>query len=373
LKKQNLKIIALMISMLVLDSQVTLAADLTLSATSDSTTTSGNGSITADNSSISKTSKGDFKPVLKIVSSADTKKIQPDITPAQEAKLKTIMDDLDLQVKQAFKGEEKFQLELDAELKKISVIKDDAGKKAAIDAYQNKYLSRYDSILKKGNVNLNNTVNSLNTIFPDRQFSLTNKLAIIGKAKTSSKATASSSPTLAEGPTTFTLKSSDFTSTKDIGCGLIAGGGVSFSNQSITTNAFSTVAGKCFNYGKQSALIDVPRNTRATFEVAGDFNTTAFAIGVGVASYASAHSATFIGLRNNYNANSFANALAPILWSAYSEESVGNARDSFSVSGPVRHEIAPYTSAGSTAATLGTANAEAKVRNLRVTVKFEPL
>jgi len=372
MKKQNLKIIALMISMLVIDSQVTLAADLTLSATSDSTTSSGNGSITADNSSTSKTSKGDFKPVLKIVSSADTKKIEPDITPDQQAKLKTIMDDLDLQVKQAFKGEEKLQLEMDAELKKISLIKDVAGKKAAIDAYQNKYLSRYDSILKKGKVNLNDTVSSLNTIFPDRQFSLTNKLAIIGKTKTSGKATTSSLPPLAEGPTTFTLKQSDFTSTKEIGCALIAGGGVSFGNQSITTNAFSTVAGGCKNLGLQTANIDVPRNTRATFEVAGDFNSTAFAIGVGVASDASAYTNSFIGLFNT-NTGSWASAIAPLFWSAYNEQSVINARDSFSVSGPAIHEIWNDTSAMATAATLGTANAEAKVRNLRFKVKFEPL
>jgi len=367
MKKSKFKITALALGLLFLNSQHTLAADLTTSATSDATVSTNNSSISADNSSISKTSKADFKPVLNIVSSADTK-IEPEITPTQEVKLKIIMNDLDLQVKQAFKGEEKLQLEMDAELKKISGIKDVAGKKAAIDAYQNKYLSRYDSILKKGKVNLNNTVSSLNAIFPERQFSLTNKLAIIGKTKTSSKATASSLPALAEGPTTFTLKPSDFTSTKDIGCALIAGGGVSFGNQSITTNAFSAVAGGCGNYGKQIAMIDVPRDTRATFEVAGDFYATAFAIGVGFASSATAHSGgnLFDGAR--------ASVLAPILWSAYEDPSVINARYSFSVSGPVREEINFVTNALAVAViSLGTANAEAKVRNLRVKVKFEPL
>lgn len=369
MKKAKFKTIVLALGLLFLNSLFVSAADLTTSATSDSTITSGNGSISADNSSISKTSKADFKPVLKIVSSADTK-IEPDITPAQEVKLKTIMDDLDLQVKQAFKGEEKLQLEMDAELKKISIIKDVAGKKAAIDAYQNKYLSRYDSILKKGKVNLNDTVSSLNTIFPDRQFSLTNKLAIIGKTITSGKASTSSLPPLAEGPTTFRLKESDFTRTKDIGCALIGGGGVFFGNQSITTNAIATVAGTCIHFGQQTAMIDVPPNTRATFEVAGDFNTTAFAISVGVASHASARSISVRG--RNTIASSYASAIAPLLWSAYNEH-VTNARDSFLVSGPAIHEIVNYTSASATAATLGTANAEAKVRNFRVMVKFEPL
>jgi len=372
MKKSKFKTTALALGLLFLNSQHTLAADLTTSATSDTTVSANNSSISADNSSISKTSKADFKPVLKIVSSADTK-IEPEITPTQEVKLKIIMNDLDLQVKQAFKGEEKLQLEMDAELKKISGIKDEGAKKAAIDAYQNKYLSRYDSILKKGKVNLNNTVSSLNAIFPERQFSLTNQLAIIGKIKTSSKATASSLPALAEGPTTFTLKPSDFTSTKDIDCVLAAGGGVSFGNQSITTNALSGVVGSCTNVGKQIAFIDVPQNTRATFEVAGDFNATAFAIGLGAASMSIANSSASIGLRSNLTARARAFAAAPILWSVYIDDPVINARDSFSVSGPVRHEISLFTRALATAVTLGTANAEAKVRNYTVKVKFEPI
>lgn len=194
-----------------------------------------------------------------------------DFSPAQKLKIQNVMQDLDAQVKNAFKGDEALQAEMSGELKKISAIKDDTVRSSAIKAYQAKYGKRYQAILTKGNVNLSTFASRLNADLPDMQFDVTNNLSIKGEAKTmQTQSTSNAQAQSNAGVKEVELAMSDYVPS-------ITNEGCTPRSTANNVNAFWAVADNsddsCDVLIEKSGRIVVPKRTKVTITIKADLYT----------------------------------------------------------------------------------------------------
>lgn len=203
-----------------------------------------------------------------------------DFSPAQKLKIQNVMQDLDVQVKNAFKGNEALQAEMNGELKKIDALQDDAARRNAIKAYQAKYGKRYQAILAKSNINLGSFASRLNADLPDMQFNVTNSLSIKGLSKTmqaqsSSNAQAQSNSNPQAQSTAevreITLGLNDFEDNIDNdGCPSSAQKG---ERNKLVANTLYDNNKSCDVLIERSARVAVPKRTKVTITINADLKT----------------------------------------------------------------------------------------------------
>jgi hypothetical protein len=206
------------------------------------------------------------------------------IKPEQLARIKSISADLDVQIKNAFKGEEALQNEMQAELDKIVKMTDETAKMAAVTAYQNKYKSRYQAVLAKGKINLADVATRLNREVPEMEFTLNPNLTIKGNLKKISadkfsadaptaKATIQSTtpqPAPAQTTTVKNLVTADYIIDKELGCGGGVGSEIAISGGYMTNKSIAIVAGDCNNRGSYNHTFEVLAGTKVNVKVTYD-------------------------------------------------------------------------------------------------------
>ena len=290
-----------------------------------------------------------------------------ELSPAQKLKIQTVMQDLDTQVKSAFKGDEALQAEMTVELKKISAIKDDAALSSAIRAYQAKYGKRYQSILAKGNINLNNFASRLNADVPEMQFNVTNNLSIKGVAKTlqtqpNTNAQAQSSTSTRD----VTLGMSDFVDTvENQGCG--------YQESPTETDNLHYIAGDdCEILVERSARIVVPPKTKITMTINANLEAHIWAM-----NNMSGYALTKIPVSSGPKVEAKSTLTVPFMWADSSHSQVSNKTVTKTyTNNSEREEVIERKVAKLRAVTsygfMGMGSSEVIMSNLSVKVKFEP-
>lgn len=248
-----------------------------------------------------------FSQASLALEGVNTKIVKPEgmelnIKPEQMARIKAISADLDVQIKNAFKGEEALQKEMQAELDKINKITDLNTKRTTITAYQNKYQSRYQAVLAKGKINLADVATKLNSAVPEMEFMLSPNMTFQGKLKkisavkfsspapTAKATTQSTKPQPA--PTQATVKnlvSSDYYIDKKPDCDGITGNEIAVSGGYMTNKAHAIGLGGCENLGEYIYPFTVLPNQKVVFEATYDMAVYVLASTLGGSSYASSH------------------------------------------------------------------------------------
>lgn len=310
------------------------------------------------------------------------------IKPEQLARIKTIGADLDLQIKNAFKGEEVLQNEMQAELEKIVKITDETAKLAAITAYQNKYKSRYQAVLAKGKINLADVAAQFNASVPEVEFVLTPNMTIKGilKKVTAEKFSAPPPTTTAtiasnnsQNTTVKELVSQDYSISKNFGCGQGPGNEIAVSG-GYMTNISNTVASRlegCENEGAYLYTIYVPPsgsvNVKATYTLTG--SVSAVAIGGAAHSHTGAQvkiipeTLAYRGLSESDKVFMYCSTIATFFWASAEECEVpaGFIDQSYQELAGSHYQFiaSTWTKQG---AAMGRASGESRIKKLRVTV-----
>jgi len=262
----------------------------------------------------------------------------------QRAQIQQVFAATDTKIRAAMRGQEAQTQAMQLELKAIGAIRDPAQKHQAIRAYQAKYAATYQGILGRAGVNLAALPSQLNTIAPSLQFQLRPDLTLAGRSKT----VASAAPATPVGPRTTTTKvaSSAYEDHKTLGCGLGAGGNVSFGATHVTNSVVAAEAGGCENDGEKSANITIPAAaSSAHLDASADLSAECFAVGIlGAAEcVASAYVDVIEGSTRVIESDVHITVFAPFLWAGSGEESTEPARVSADLRAGKTYELLAAT------------------------------
>ncbi len=272
-----------------------------------------------------------------------------EISKAQMTQVEQVLSAMDKDLQRAFKSNPKLESKMKAELKSLM---GKSPSKSAISSYQRKYQKDYSALLKSANVDLNRYAGQLRRIFPGVKFQVKNN-AIYGK-----KVLRKSEKVPSESPSPKRI--TQFQDVKDAGCMGGAGGGVDFTNTSISNGAFAA-AGICFNYGEKRALLN-GQNVSSSSSL-----TMKADISVNIWAGALVGSSGAIAKANVGENSLYESCVAPIAWMCGSEASMTNAIQS--VSGDDLMGVDAVVTGDTFTEPLGAASAAyggAKVENLEV-------
>jgi len=246
--------------------------------------------------------------------------IPTDITATQLAQIRSLLAAFDKKVEAGFVGEGTLRTVMTKELKVIEATKDLKLRQNAILAYQKKHGDSYRRVLKKGGADISALAVALNRILPTYSFTAVNGTHVIAKARSRplGNLTLPSKPATQ----TLTLRDSNFRVTKDLGCGLIAGSNVTFSNLRLKNDAWSAVAGGCENTGDTIHLTAVPAGMTAVTTANVNLYSEANAVSVVGGSLSTGLArATLKNSDERISDTNFAQVFiivsAPVLWAAF--------------------------------------------------------
>jgi hypothetical protein len=285
----------------------------------------GTTTVQAQNSELAKNARQIDPPAIS------SQLMQPRVRP--------ILQDLNNRVLTGFKGKEKLKAEMENELKRIKAVKSATDKRAAIAAYQKKYHSAYEQVLRAGAVDLNQVAGRLRNELPGIDFTVTPNFTIKAKSSTPGvrKITAPSplssgaklnAPTANSAPNAIASTSpveersslSFVEQESRRSCGSVAGGDVTVRSRSIKATSFAAQLGGCESKGTLGASVEVPANAKsARIVYRGEMNTEAFAVGILGDAFGYAQSRLGCDGGDSEYIDTF--ALAPLFWAASSEAS----------------------------------------------------
>jgi hypothetical protein len=328
------------------------------------------------------------------------------IKPDQEARIKSITEDMNVQIKSAFKGEEPLQNEMQTELEKIVAMTDETAKRAAVTIYQNKYKSRYQAILTKNKINLADFAGRLNGAAPEMEFTVTPNMLIkakpraiknvnpnqifeisedalqsvavlkqnIKKANEAQTQTAQAQSQPANTTRTITLNMDNYADDPSRGCGLVGGVANTLSNKTIKLTGKVAVLGGCDTTNNRTIRFTLPKRTKATVTVTGDLYCYGFSAAVGLSISQAIAKAGIVG--DNQYCSVRSNALA--FMAGYDEDPTNNISHTIYINNTTNQDKTieqliseNYIHLFSMGA--GGATAESKISNFTVSVKLEPM
>lgn len=292
------------------------------------------------------------------------------LSKAQLAKIQQVNDRYDAQVKAGFAGDDKTVAVMQAELKAIDAMKDPAGKKAAIAAYQAKYAKTYKAALAKGKVNLSAWAADLKAITPELIYTVKDGTHILATASTTASEPAPTVPTI----TTKTLRGADFEFVKDVGCGAVSGSDVTRSGMSMTNDSWAAEAGGCRNVGTLIYSLNVPSDQKALVELKGDLNNDVFAAGVVALAYSFGWTSIAVIGDDLYASKTFyCSAAAPFLWAASASCGGENARVSTRLTTAGTYEVSAETYTNTIAGgVVAATTASSTLRDFSAKITLEP-
>lgn len=327
------------------------------------------------------------------------------IKPDQMTRIRAISADLDVQVKNAFKGEEALQNEMQAALEKIVKMTDETAKRAAVTTYQNKYKSRYQAILTKNKINLADFAGRLNGAAPEMEFTVTPNMLIkakpraitppnpnqifeisqdalqsvavlkqkISKANEAQTQTAPAQSQPANTTRTITLNLDDYNDDPQAECRFVAGGGNTYENKTIKLTGATAVAGGCTSSNDRKIRYVLPKRTKSTVTVTANLYCYEFTAAAGGIAEATASAYIFFG-SGSCRVHNYAWGY----WAGYEEDRANNVSNTFYLNNTTNQdqtieELITHNQLDLHSAGASGANAESKISNLTVTVKFEPL
>ncbi len=234
-----------------------------------------------------------------------------------------------------------------AEAEEVSKIKDNAGKKKAMDNYANAHKQHYGSMVKNAGVDLNSLLAKLKNKFPDYLFTITDEYSVLVEKRTQENSApgdngsssygrnndfifaSNTQPVLSQSKdyyqpasTTSTIIPLTFTKGKSIDCALAAGAGVEFGTSSVKSTATGVIAGGCAANGnlKNSTLLSNSGVTSIKLKLNFTLEVNGYAVGVVGTSGANASSGNRVyidGQSSSLLSESISKtALAPALWVA---------------------------------------------------------
>jgi hypothetical protein len=239
-----------------------------------------------------------------------------------------------------------------SEAEEVAKIKDNAGKKKAMDNYANTHKQHYGTMVKNAEVDLNALLVKLEKKFPDYLFTITDGYSVVFEKKTQSDASSGNYGNSSNGISNDFVFASDaqpvlypetalyrpasmvstiiplsFTKSKSIDCSLIAGATVEFGTSSIKSISTGVVAGGCVANGdlKNSTLLPGSGVTSIKLKLNFTLEVSGYAVGVLINSVtsSSATKSVYIDgqtssiLRERISKTAF----APVLWVASFSES----------------------------------------------------
>lgn len=321
---------------------------------------------------------GGQTPITRLPTSPVAPRIQ--IDDSELAKLKPIQQRYDDRIRAAFRGNEKLEAAMLAELRAISAQKSLAQRKAMIQAYQSKYRSQYAAILQKGGVDLSAMAREMQAAVPTRNFSVSDGFAILalpaeGVAQLAGKLTLPSNSPTAQPPSTQErkLRDSDFQKDRDGNCIDAGAQGGSTANGKTRADTFAAIVGVCRANASRTFAFTVRPGETVKFDVRYDASAGAFALGV--LGHAESKGKTLLSLRKRNGRTVEARlgasvfALAPLAAASGKDDEVSDARESFTVTeaGEYELEFSATVSAFAGGVIAGT-SADAEISELSVTM-----
>lgn len=244
---------------------------------------------------------------------------------------------------------------MDAEAKSIEKMKEEQGKKKAVENYQNAHKGYYKKMMNSAGVNINSVLAHLKKKFPEYTFTSSDGISINLEKKTETVSPESqgmgpidganivgvnarssiSGPHLSENELLPNPIQENITlaSSKKINCSLISGGSVTFpSSNSMGAASFATIAGGCDASGIMERSFTVPTNIRS-FKVvlSGSADHYGYAIGIGGSAMANTKTYIYITLPSKtlYKFYLSKTKVAPILWAGGYNETVNIYRTAY--------------------------------------------
>lgn len=302
------------------------------------------------------------------------------IQPAQLSQLKLIAQRQDQRLLQAFRGKEALKASMEAELRAIQQEPDEDKREGLIKAYQAKNKTAYQAALRESNVDLNAMAREMAVAAPDMDFRVTDNLSIVAapKMQAASRKSAPASGSL-PAPTPSrkvkNLATEDYTISKDVGCGQIAGGEINVSGGYMTNKAVAISTGGCENEGSYVHEFRVRPNETVEATLTVDMTAKAQAMGIlGSASSTSSVSARIVGSQSQPGDSDgvYCTVIAGILWAASDECELLNVRLNTRFTQPGTYSLIATTRTYLlTALSVGGSSGEARIKKLRGTLVTE--
>lgn len=202
------------------------------------------------------------------------------ITKVQLTKIEELNKELEQQITRAFSKNLKLKMDMESELKMLAAIKDDKLQKVAARRYQDKYMKVYNDILKSGKVDLVLYARKMEMIVPWYKFSVNSRNEIIGQMQRISE-----NATIVQAGPVFKKITEFKQSIYDNTCFVAAGGGFTFTDNSMKVNAVSAVAGACYQSGSMETYPDSDTEAFNSVKIKSKVQLNGFAIAiVGVSS-----------------------------------------------------------------------------------------
>jgi hypothetical protein len=241
------------------------------------------------------------------------KQTDPGFTKEQNGRISALARSIDERMKPAFDADPKLRDAMLADLKQMEAIKDAGQLKAAIAKYQAKYAVSYREILKKSGVSLVDVARQFSAISSVR-FEVVNGTHLVSVEPTPMP-TPKPTPTPPSPPAarTFPLRTTDFTFTKDIGCGGGENSSATFSSLKLQVEGWAAAVGNCQNKGSATYRYDVPQDRTARATLYGSIDSWTVAVGVVGAATSS------VWAKFDYREPLFCSSIAMFLWAAHQE------------------------------------------------------
>lgn len=239
-----------------------------------------------------------------------------------------------------------------SEAEEVAKIKDNAGKKKAMDNYAKAHKQHYGNMVKNAEVDLNLLLSNLKKKFPDYLFTISDDYSVLIEKKTKDSTSpgdyghspygmtndfvfaSNTQPVLSQSrssyhpaSTTSTIIPLSFTKSKSIDCALAAGASVEFGTSSVRSTATGVVAGGCNASGNLNNATLLPGSGTTSIRLKLNFTleVNGFAVGVvgtSVTGSRSSNRVTIDGQTSSVIYKSISKAaLAPVLWVASFSES----------------------------------------------------
>jgi hypothetical protein len=318
--------------------------------------------------------------------------LQPLITARQLEQIKAITSRDDEKILTSFKGREALKSTLQSELKVIDNEADPVKKSALIKAYQLKHAAAYKQVMATARVDMAVMARDLSAAVPDMEFRVIDGIGLKGVMKKTSsppatssgtstlKSTSASAPALVPAKTVKALGGSDYTITKDLGCGAVSGSDISVSGGYMTNKAFAAVLGGCTNDGRYKYEFAMPSSQKGKVEMTFDLEAKVFAVGVLGSAGSSASSSIYVSGDDHHELgfdsdDSYisCSVFAPILWAASETCELENGRITATLTQADTYNISASTHTFTIAAAIVAATtAEARIKKLRTTITLEP-
>ena len=282
----------------------------------------------------------------------------PDIAIAQDDKkeVEAIINELTINYSNKIEASLKKDLprynKMKSEAEEVSKIKDNEGKKKAMDNYANTHKQHYGNIIKNAGVDLNSLILSLEKKFPDYLFTVIDGYSVLFEKKPQktispgdhgnsfygktndpvfasnaqydlSPATALYSPA----STTSTIIPLSFTKSKSIDCSIAAGATVEFGTSSVKSTSTGVIAGGCTarGYLNNSTILPSAGVTSIKLKLNFLIELNGYAIGAVSGSFCSSSSSNIVCIEGGGNCiiveDIYKRAFAPVFWVASFSES----------------------------------------------------